>query len=70
MEKKWCMCTEIRGVSLDGFSTCDICGGKDAYGGSSGRGVKYSKKIVIKDKKRKQLFYQLEKEYIIRIKLL
>ena len=30
----WCMCTEIAGVALDGFNTCQICGGKDAYGGS------------------------------------
>jgi hypothetical protein len=46
MERKWCMCTEIKGVARDGFSTCMICGGKDAYGGSPERRGKYRKTIA------------------------
>ena len=36
-ECKWCMCTELKAVARDFFSTCSICGGKDAYGGSKER---------------------------------
>lgn len=43
MEKKWCMCIELKGVARDGFSTCMICSGKDAYGKSTDRGTKYQK---------------------------
>jgi hypothetical protein len=46
MDKKWCMCTELKGVARDGFSTCSVCGGKDAYGGSKERGVKYRKVLA------------------------
>lgn len=35
--KKWCMCTELKGVARDMFATCSICGGKDAYGLSKQR---------------------------------
>lgn len=37
MEKKWCMCKELKLVARDGDSTCCICGGKDAYGTSKER---------------------------------
>ena len=46
MEKKWCMCTELKGVARDGFSTCSICGGKDAYGESPER-PKNKKKVLV-----------------------
>ena len=37
MEKKWCMCTELKGVAKDMLSTCIVCGGKDGYGLSKNR---------------------------------
>lgn len=46
MEKKWCMCTELNGVARDCFSTCSICGGKDAYGLSKER-PKNKKKVLV-----------------------
>jgi hypothetical protein len=49
MEKKWCMCTKLEGVARDCFSTCSICSGKDAYGGSSERPDKYKKTITSGD---------------------
>jgi len=30
----WCMCEALESVARDGYSTCSICGGKDAYGKS------------------------------------
>ena len=50
MKKKYCMCTEIGNVARDGFSTCQKCGGVDAYGGDLDRGKKYAKKIKKKKK--------------------
>ena len=50
MDKKWCMCTVLKGVARDGFSTCSVCGGKDAYGGSKKRGVKYRKVLTSESK--------------------
>lgn len=47
MEQHWCMCIELKGVARDVFSTCMICGGKDAYGGNLNRGSKYHKNIHI-----------------------
>lgn len=44
MEKKWCMCKELKEVARDGDSTCLVCGGKDAYGFSKER-PKDKKKI-------------------------
>jgi hypothetical protein len=32
MDKHWCMCTKLKAVYRDGWSTCSVCGGKDAYG--------------------------------------
>ncbi|MDA3856394.1 MAG: hypothetical protein PF569_09115 [Candidatus Woesearchaeota archaeon] len=49
MEKKWCMCKDLKGVARDGFSTCSICGGKDAYGKSKER-PKHKQKTVSKEK--------------------
>ena len=46
MEKKWCMCTELKGVARDGDSTCSICGGKDAYGESKERPKNKKKKMA------------------------
>lgn len=37
IDKPWCMCEELQDVYRDGFSTCSICGGKDAYGKSENR---------------------------------
>jgi hypothetical protein len=37
MDKHWCMCTKLQAVYRDGWSTCSICGGKDAYGKSQNR---------------------------------
>jgi len=37
MDKHWCMCTKLQAVARDGWSTCSICGGKDAYGKSKDR---------------------------------
>ena len=37
MDKHWCMCTKLKAVARDGWSTCSICGGKDAYGESRDR---------------------------------
>jgi hypothetical protein len=45
IEQKWCMCTELKGVLRYGNSTCSICGGKDAYGGSPLRPTDKKKKI-------------------------
>jgi hypothetical protein len=45
MDKHWCMCTKLEGVYRDGFSTCSICGGKDAYGLSSDRPADKQKQI-------------------------
>lgn len=33
----WCMCVKLKDVARDGFSTCSICGGRDAYGLSNER---------------------------------
>ena len=33
----WCMCVKLKYVSMDGKSTCSICGGRDAYGLSTER---------------------------------
>lgn len=44
--RHWCMCTELLEVDRDGFSTCSVCGGRDAYGGSSERPESKRKKIV------------------------
>ena len=33
----WCMCVKLKYVSLDGKSTCSMCGGRDAYGRSTER---------------------------------
>jgi len=44
-EQKWCMCTKLKGVARDGKSTCSICGGKDAYGGSPLRTEEFKKKL-------------------------
>lgn len=41
------MCIELKGVARDGFSTCMICGGKDAYGGNPDRGSNFHKNILI-----------------------
>jgi hypothetical protein len=42
------MCTVLKSVARDGDSTCSICGGKDAYGGSPSRGAKYHKVLASK----------------------
>ena len=36
-DKPWCMCTKLESVYRDGYSTCSVCEGKDAYGTSSKR---------------------------------
>ena len=43
MDKRWCMCKKLNGVARDTESTCSICGGKDAYGGSNLRPAEYQK---------------------------
>lgn len=48
MFKHWCMCTVLCGVARDGWSTCYICGGKDAYGSSPERGGQF-KKVLAED---------------------
>uniref|UniRef100_A0A6M3J5B8 Putative restriction alleviation protein n=1 Tax=viral metagenome TaxID=1070528 RepID=A0A6M3J5B8_9ZZZZ len=35
--RQWCMCKKLKAVARDGWSTCSICGGKDAYGKSKDR---------------------------------
>lgn len=47
LEKHWCMCTELDQVYRDCFSTCSICGGKDAYGKSPNRTEKYKKLVCM-----------------------
>jgi hypothetical protein len=42
-ESSWCMCTVIDKVARDMRSTCQKCGGRDAYGGSKDRPEKYKK---------------------------
>jgi len=37
LKEIWCMCLELEHVARDGFSTCSICGGRDAYGGAKSR---------------------------------
>jgi len=44
-DTKWCMCTELAGVLRDCKSTCTICGGIDAYGGSKYRPADKQKEI-------------------------
>jgi hypothetical protein len=43
--KKWCMCTKLKMVARDMFSTCSICGGQDAYGASTAR-PQHAKKVL------------------------
>ena len=45
-EREWCMCTELKGVARDMYSTCSICGGQDAYGFSKDRPQGKKKKIT------------------------
>jgi hypothetical protein len=45
-DQKWCMCTKLQSVFRDGFSTCSICGGKDAYGKSKHRPVDKQKTLI------------------------
>jgi len=45
MEKHWCMCTQIGFVRRDGYSICEYCGGKDAYGKSQDRPEDKKKEI-------------------------
>jgi len=33
----WCMCLKLKAVARDMYSTCSICGGRDAYGTSEAR---------------------------------
>ena len=47
--KRWCMCPSLSGVARDGFSTCSICNGQDAYGKSQLRPFEF-KKILDRDK--------------------
>jgi len=47
-EKHWCMCSSIKSVYRDCFSTCSICGGMDAYGTSKNRPRDKNKDIPIK----------------------
>ena len=44
--RRWCMCTQLRLVARDCFSTCAICGGQDAYGESPSRPENLRKEIV------------------------
>ena len=46
MNRKWCMCTTLDKVARDGFSTCSICGGQDAYGMSKDRPLSKKKTII------------------------
>ena len=46
MNQHWCMCTTLKLVARDGKSTCSICGGKDAYGGSTERGEQFRKVLA------------------------
>jgi hypothetical protein len=48
LEKYWCMCTELKQVYRDCYSTCSICGGKDAYGLSNQRPLDKSKTVFKK----------------------
>ena len=41
--RSWCMCTKLKSVARDGYSTCSICGGQDAYGCSASRPASMSK---------------------------
>jgi len=50
MDKKWCMCVELKSVARDGCSTCGVCGGKDAYGGSKDRPKMYKKVLLVSRK--------------------
>lgn len=45
--KSWCMCTRLEYVARDGFSTCSICGGRDAYGLSKDRPAECKKTVEI-----------------------
>ena len=49
--KRWCMCTKLDGIARDGFSTCTICKGQDAYGGSIKRGEEFAK-VLDKNKEK------------------
>lgn len=49
MDRYWCMCTELKVVYRDGWSTCFICGGKDAYGLSKDRPKDKHKVITHKE---------------------
>jgi hypothetical protein len=49
MDKHFCMCTKLKGVARDCWSTCSICGGKDAYGKSPERPKKKQKDMTIDD---------------------
>ena len=48
MGKHWCMCTKLNLVARDCWSTCSICGGKDAYGKSIDR--PYNKHKVLEQR--------------------
>ena len=43
--RRWCMCRKLDSIARDGFSTCGICGGRDAYGTSIERPPVYSKLV-------------------------
>lgn len=45
LDKDWCMCTELDEVYRDCYSTCSICGGKDAYGKSANRPIEKQKLV-------------------------
>ena len=45
MDKHWCMCIKLKAVLRDMWSTCSICGGKDAYGTSKDRPINKRKNI-------------------------
>lgn len=45
VKRHWCMCEKIAFVARDGFSTCSLCGGKDAYGRSKSRPINKQKRI-------------------------
>jgi hypothetical protein len=58
--EKWCMCTELEGVARDTLSTCMICGGKDAYGGSPDRGNEFKKVLSTNSARHRESSEQLK----------
>ena len=46
MENEWCMCLKLESVARNFLSTCSICGGKDAYGGSNLRPNRLKKQLT------------------------